>query len=153
MHTLVPKNLCAIILSTIYLSPKNLGRKFELIWATENLGTNSSKNERFSTKISVRYLPQFIIIPYYSSHFAFNCKHYQKTKISNIISLGYEEKAIFLQISGPQAKCQKFGQQKIQQTEKIYAINLVCKKFGREARSNFLSPKFLGIKVLGLSKV
>ena len=57
MDTLVPKNLCAIILSTIYLSPKNLGRKFELIWATENLGTNSSKNERFSTKISVRYLP------------------------------------------------------------------------------------------------
>ena len=30
-NTLVPKNLCAIILSTIYLSPKNLGRKFELI--------------------------------------------------------------------------------------------------------------------------
>ena len=42
-NTLIPKNLCAIILSTIYLSPKNLGIKFELIWATENLGTNSSK--------------------------------------------------------------------------------------------------------------
>ena len=73
--TLVPKNLCAIILSTIYLSTKNLGRKFKLIWVAKNLGTNSSKNERFSTKISIRHLPQFIIILYYSSHFAFNCNH------------------------------------------------------------------------------
>ena len=56
-NTLIPKNLCAIILSTIYLSPKNLGIKFELIWATENLGTNSSKNERFSAEPSVAYLP------------------------------------------------------------------------------------------------
>ena len=55
--TLIPKNLCAIILSTIYLSPKNLGIKFELIWATENLGTNSSKNERYITEPSVVYLP------------------------------------------------------------------------------------------------
>ena len=60
----------------------------------------------------------------------------QKTKISNIISFRYEEKAIFLKISGPQAKCQKFGWQKIYQTEKIYAINLVYKNFGREARWN-----------------
>ena len=37
MDTLIPENLCAIVLSTIYLSPKNLGIKFELIWATENL--------------------------------------------------------------------------------------------------------------------
>ena len=55
--TLIPKNLCAIILSTIYLSPKNLGIKFELIWATENLGTNSSKNELYSTEPSVVYRP------------------------------------------------------------------------------------------------
>ena len=51
--TLVPKNLCAITLSTIYLSPKDLGRKFEIIWATENLGTNFGKNERFSSKFQL----------------------------------------------------------------------------------------------------
>ena len=62
------------IASTIYLSPKNLGMKFELIWATENLGTNSSKNERFSTEQSVLYLPLIIIFPYYFSNF-FNCMH------------------------------------------------------------------------------
>ena len=57
VFTFIPKNSCAIILSTIYLSPKNLGIKFELIWATEKLGTKSSKNERFSTEPSVVYLP------------------------------------------------------------------------------------------------
>ena len=57
LYTLIPENLCAIILSTIYLSPKNLGIKFELIWATENLGTNSSENKRYSTEPSVVYLP------------------------------------------------------------------------------------------------
>ena len=57
IYLLVPKNLCAIILSTIYLSPKNLGIKFELIWATENLGTNSSKNKQYITEPSVVYLP------------------------------------------------------------------------------------------------
>ena len=45
-YTLVPKNLCAIILSTIYLSTKNLGRKFELIWATENLS-----DQKFGRKL------------------------------------------------------------------------------------------------------
>ena len=69
VFTLIPKNLCAIILSTIYLSPKNLGMKFELIWATENLGTNSSKNERFSTEPSVVYLPQIIVFSYHFSNF------------------------------------------------------------------------------------
>ena len=65
--TLVPKNLCAIILSTIYLSLKNLGRKFELIWVTENLGTNFDKNEQFSTKFQWLYICLssllFIVIP------------------------------------------------------------------------------------------
>ena len=64
--TLVPKNLCAITLSTIYLSPKDLGRKFEIIWAPENLGTNFGKTERFSTTFqSDIYLSSllFIIIP------------------------------------------------------------------------------------------
>ena len=50
--TLVPKNLCAIILSTIYLSLKNLGRKFELIWVTENLGTNFGKTNDFPLNFS-----------------------------------------------------------------------------------------------------
>ena len=56
------------------MSPKNLGMKFELIWATENLGTNSSKNKRFSTEQSVLYLPLIIIFPYYFSNF-FNYMH------------------------------------------------------------------------------
>ena len=46
LATLIPKNLCAIILSTIYLSPKNLGIKFELIWATENLGDEKFGHKR-----------------------------------------------------------------------------------------------------------
>ena len=47
------QNLCAILLSTIYFSPKNLGRKLEIIWATKNLGINLGKNERFSTKFQL----------------------------------------------------------------------------------------------------
>ena len=86
-NTLIPKNLCAIILSTIYLSPKNLGIKFELIWATENLGTNSSKDERFSTEPSVVYLPQIIIFSYYFSNLyveLYACRW--QSQLSNIMN-------------------------------------------------------------------
>ena len=58
-----------------------------------------------------------------------------------------KKKAIFHLISRSQTKCQKFSRQKIYLTENFYAKNLVCKKFGRGARSNFWSLKFIGIKV------
>ena len=40
LTTLIFKNLWAKTLGSIYLSTKNLGRKFELIWASANLGDN-----------------------------------------------------------------------------------------------------------------
>ena len=49
-----PDKISIILIPKNYLSPENLGRKFELILATKNLGTNSSKIEQFSTKIFIR---------------------------------------------------------------------------------------------------
>ena len=37
VRTILEYGLVNIILSSIYMSPKNLGGKFELIWATKNL--------------------------------------------------------------------------------------------------------------------
>ena len=75
MITLIPKNLCAIILSTIYLSPKNLGRKFELIWATENLGTNSSKMSDFPLNHQLYICLRSLSFLNISVIFTLNCMH------------------------------------------------------------------------------